>query len=435
MLQLTHNPPMADQPYFRPLLGGLDSPEIQRHDAAEASRIASKEQMAYDRALGRPRVAQPELPPFKAPKLPPDFARRVVALNGEIYSRGIAIDADKLLALGRERFAGLLAADRKAPRGAIGAGIDLTLFESVQRHLHAFEASAVPRRTSNEQVAGSGKERDQARKITGFHDLWKASHERQETLADIYAFRDLFASLVFGQSMLERLSPDGRVRSHFFCGGKGRKVDYFHDWLSVAQGPFTSVKLVAQLWHVMSWLTGEQSRAPSPIDLARHFVNVRSPSSKQVRVIEALLTAFLLDYRDWQLWEYVGKATRAVPEMSRLAAWRTILAKRYLGITSFHDEVRAAFYRDVGYGYESHREFDAARHRAFFNRTVQTLLDQLSVVLALAIEANFPRTVVARFQNQILCDGKPKQCAETTAHLAAAFPSATFQLEFTELNQ
>ena len=71
------------------------------------------------------------------------------------------------------------------------------------------------------------------RRITGFVDLWKVTSERQEVIDDIYSFRDAFESLCFGQSMLERLSTDGRLRSRFLCGGKGRKVGYFPDWLTV----------------------------------------------------------------------------------------------------------------------------------------------------------------------------------------------------------
>ena len=73
--------------------------------------------------------------------------------------------------------------------------------------------------------------------------------------------------------------------------------------------------------------------------------------SQQVRLVQAVLDGFLLDYRDWQLWEFVGRATRALPDMSRLSAWRAELAKTYPRITSFHAEVSAEFYRDVGFGW------------------------------------------------------------------------------------
>jgi hypothetical protein len=151
-------------PYFRPLLGRLDSPEMQQHDAEEASRAAVLEEMARMRALGAPRLAKPELPFVRQPLLADDFAQKVVELDEKIMSRGIAIDRNKLFELGKERFATLLELDRKVPRGAIGSSVDLTSFSSVQRSLHAFEVAAVPRRTTSEQVSGSGKEREPKRK-------------------------------------------------------------------------------------------------------------------------------------------------------------------------------------------------------------------------------------------------------------------------------
>jgi hypothetical protein len=416
------------EPYFH----SLAPPKPKLHDEAAASREASREEMAYLRALGRPRVAQPELPHIKASVLPKDFPEGVRALDEEIYSRGIAIDTDKLVELGKKRFAELLAADRKVPRSTIGAGIDTTRFSSVQTALNAFEASSVPKRKTSEVLSGLGKERDAVRKITGFDDLWKVTHERQEVITDIYAFRDLFASLVFGQSMLEKLSSDGRVRSRFFCCGKRRKVELFKQWVGVLQGSLTSVTLVQPLWHVVSWLSEEKTKPLSPIDLARDFFNLRSPSKEHVQLADAVLEGFLLDYTGWPLWEFVGRRTRTLPEVERLSVWRTALAQRYLGITSFQAEVRAAFFKDVGYSYDSHREFESAGHRYFVERTIQKLLAQLAAVLALATEASFPGTVVARFQGQVLCEGKPKQRAEITAHLAAAFPGATFPIAFEE---
>jgi hypothetical protein len=47
---------MSDQPYLKPLLGG-DSPSAMRELADAASREASKEEMSYLRAVGKPRTA------------------------------------------------------------------------------------------------------------------------------------------------------------------------------------------------------------------------------------------------------------------------------------------------------------------------------------------------------------------------------------------
>jgi hypothetical protein len=424
------------QPYLKPLLGGFDSPELQRHESAAASRIASQEQMAFDRALGSPPRAQPQPLQLKQPTLPNDFAQRVADLDREIYGRGIAIDADKLIEHGKERFEQLLAAARhcREPR-SVPAG-DLTSFGSVQIGLHSFEAPTVPRRTTMEQVNGSGKEREAVRQIRSWNDLWKFAPSDPEPVTKAYAFYDLFASLIFGQSILERLSADGRrVRSHLFTGGKGRKVDLFREWLFVIEGSLTSVTLKQPLWHVMSWLADEKAPTPSHKELAQDFFNMRVPSEAQIKLAQAVLDGFLLGYREWPLWEFVSNATRKAQDESRLAAWRKELATHYRGVTVFHEELRAYFHKDVDSGdvRHAHREFDSGSYRAFVNRTTQKLLDQLFAVLALAIAETFPNAVVARFQGQILCEGQPEQRAEITARLAAAFPRATFPIAFEEV--
>jgi hypothetical protein len=435
-----------NEPYFRPFgppsaFSSAEEAQAAATEAADtraaASREASARDMAYVAALGGHTVTRFALPPVKAPVLPPEFAQRVAALDEAISERGISVDADKLLALGKERFERLLELDRKARSNtaAIGTRIDLTDFPSVQMALHAFEASAVPGRSTIEQLNGSGKDREHARKITGFADLWKNTNERQETIRDVYAFHDAFVSLVFGQSMLERLSSDGKLRSRVFTGGKGRKLELFCEWLPVVAGSLTSVKLTQPLWHMVAWLADEQTQQPpSPVELARDFFNVRSPSPAQARLAEAVLDGFLLGYTDWPLWEYVGGQTRSMPDQVRLAAWRKALAARYPRITGFQHEMRVAFYRDVGYGHESHREFDASGHRSFIDRTVHLLLRQVSAVLALALETAFPNSVIARFEGQVLCHGKPKQRAEIAAQLASVFPGSMFQVEFTEVN-
>ena len=53
----------------------------------------------------------------------------------------------------------------------------------------------------HEQLARSGEQREQARKISGFDDLWKNTAERREVIDGVYAFHDAFASLMLGQSM------------------------------------------------------------------------------------------------------------------------------------------------------------------------------------------------------------------------------------------
>jgi hypothetical protein len=432
---------MSDQPYFRtdyfrpPTGVNVISPEEERATAAAASRDAAREEMAYLRALGRPPLPNPELPPIKAPIIPQEFEQRVAALDEEIYSRGVAIDRNTLLRQGKERFQQLLAADRKA-RSLAPVG-DLTCFASVQQALTAYEAPSVPVRKMREQAAGSGKERELVRRIAGWSDLWKATQERQETLTDLYTFHDEFAALCFGQSILERLSPDGRLRSRLFCGGRGAKVDLFRDWLSATGGSsLVSVTLLQPLWHLFAWLANEQNPLPSPVDLAKDFFNVRSPSKAQARLAESVFDGFLLGYDGWPLWEYVGRRSRTMQEQGQLATWRTALAKRYPGISSFHAEVSAAFFKDVGFGFDAHRQFEPARYRAFIDSCLQKRLRQVSALLALGLEETFKGAVAARFQGSVLVEGKHAlndKRVQIALPLAKAFLAATFPLEFTEV--
>jgi hypothetical protein len=70
-----------------------------------------------------------------------------------------------------------LEADRQARwlQRPIGSKIDLTSF----RHVYAgfansgvFQAIPVPERTMSESMAGAGQDKDKARKIESFADLW-----------------------------------------------------------------------------------------------------------------------------------------------------------------------------------------------------------------------------------------------------------------------
>jgi hypothetical protein len=427
---------MEQQPFFRDLSGGRTSEiGIPTHDVAEASRVAAQEQMQRESALyGRPRLPKPELPPIKAPILSEDFRERIAQLDEEIYERGLTVDKELLLSLGKERFEQLLAADRKISRSTLGSNVDVTQFSSVQAALHAYEASSVPRRTTREQVAGAGKERDAVRLIKNFDDLWKFTGERREVINDIFTCRDLFENVCFAQSMLEQLSKDGKLRSRFFCGSSNkRKIELFDAWQSVLRGSLMSVKLVQPLFSLMSWLSEEKAEPPSAIDLAREFNNVRSPSKEQMQLAQALLDGFVLDYDGWALWQFVGRRTRTVQEQARLSAFRTQLARRYLRVSDFHAEMRAAFFKDVGFGAESHHEFDALRHRMFLGRTIERLADTASAVIALAIKETHS-SPVARFQDSLLIEGKPpKQRAQISAQLAAAFPRSAFELEFADV--
>jgi len=426
-------------PYFTPQReadAGLQPGQMEALYAA-ASREEARRDAALLRALNEPpRVAKPK-PALKEPRLPEDFAQRIADLDQKIYERGIAVQSDTLVSLGEEWFQQLLAADRAARtlQRVISTRCDLTSWPSVWHALATTGALGqvpVSARKTHEQMHGLNKEVDEARAVEGFADLWKLSRAQPQAIRAISAFREIFESLAFGQSLLGRLTPDGRVHSKFFCGSCGHKVRYFEDWLPALNGTHHRVALTNPLAAVVFWLAGDTSEPPHLVQLAREYFNTRVPSEKQIRCAGAVLDGFLLNYKGWGLWQFVGRGTSTLPDDRLLGVWQQRLEKRFRRIQRFHHEIENCFWRAVG----NHHEFESARHRRFINRTVQKCLDVASAVLAVAIEASFPGTTVGRFRGQVLCEGKPEPPrAEITGHLAAAFPSADFPIDFTEVQQ
>lgn len=255
-------------------------------------------------------------------------------------------------------------------------------------------------------------------------------------MRDAYAFHDLFCSLVFGQSMLERLSADdGRLRNRFCCGGKGAKVGWLQEWLSILTGSHFAVTLVEPLAHLIVWLTNERTPLPEPADVARDWFGLRVPAPAQIKFARALLQGFLLDHRGWALWNFVGRATRVAVEHDTLELWRKQFSRRFPAVTAFHDVLRHSFNRPVTRFGDSYLQFDAQAYRHFIDGTVATLMQTVSVLAAQAVEET--HAVVARFSDSLLVEGKPKQQAalveRITNKLAAAFPSSSFTLTIEEV--
>src|SRR6516225_169866 len=102
------------EPYFRrtAALAGSAREEHTRNVAAAASEAAERD-MAMARAMNPPRV-RIEPPRVRAPVVADDFLEQISALDARIYNRGVALKRDRLLSLGKERFAELLALDRTA---------------------------------------------------------------------------------------------------------------------------------------------------------------------------------------------------------------------------------------------------------------------------------------------------------------------------------
>jgi hypothetical protein len=287
-----------------------------------------------------------------------------------------------------------------------------------------FAASQVPKRRNAEVLSGQGADREAAAQISSFDDLWKITSE-PVVVRDVFRFRDEFESLIFGRSLLEQTERDGRVRSRFFAGGSGRRVDLFSSWLSVLRQPLASVTVQNPLWSIFAWLANEKQSPADLIALAQEFSSMRAPTQREIRFAAAVFDGFLLGFDSWELWNYVGRRTRIAPDHAQLLSLRRELSKRFRAIESFHKQISANFYKHIG----DHREFDSRRHRLFLDQIVSDCLNTVSALFALALADARP---VVRFQNLIFTELSPKGRAQIHATLAAAFPHATFQIEVNE---
>ena len=436
MVQAFH---MTAEPFLRPLLGSTDlvQRQLARRDRAAAEHQAEREKM--QQSLVQPRVAKPAAPVIKTPVLADDHEQQVANLDERIVKRGIAIDSETLSAIGKQRFDQLLVVARQSGLySSRGAALDLSRFQSVQSALGAYLAPSVPARKTREQIAESGREKDEVRRIADWRDLWKFSSQEPHFVRAAYEFHDHFASLVLGQSMLEK-SSDGRLRSRWLCGGRGAKVARFTDWLSrVARDSLTSVKLVEPLWHLVAWLAGEKAPPAAAADLAKDWFNVRSPTKEQLQTVSAVVDGFLFDLDGWHLWQHVGRQTRSAQEQARLSAWRLQLAKRFVRIAGFHTELRSTFVREIDMGDAAPRQqqFELAAYRRFVDRTIDQLLQRAGALLALGVDELVSATVVARFECAALVECKrtiEDKRATISRQLLAAFPASSFELEFAEV--
>jgi hypothetical protein len=391
---------------------------------AAASREQGERERAYIDFLNRSSAPPAKMPRLRQPMLPGDFVKNIDNLDERIVERGVAVSRDKVLGKGRERFNELLAKDRTCrslQRVLRGAHIDFTSWPSIK---HAFAAAGalttiVPRRTSSEQLSGTGADRDQARRIEGFGSLWKVSGA-QPTIANIYAFRDVLESLLLGQSLLQQLSPDGRIRSYFFAGGKGERAECFRrDWLSTLQGAHFTLTLVDPLGLVITWLAGSQTPLPDFGELVGEWLNKRAPSPNDIRLVKAIWRGFLLGHREWALWDLVGKATRLCTDVRTLEVWRQQLARNFPALSAWHDALRGCFQQNAGSGTS---RFDSTAYRAFIDQAARDLTRCVSMLLALALEEMFPGTTVARLQSWLLIDAA-KGATGFLAH-SAAFPTS-----------
>jgi hypothetical protein len=424
-------------PWLTPPIITREDIEQQRHDRVplSVSSEAAEREQAYLRALNAPTARNVQLPSVRQPVLPTDFADALDRFDDEIFQRGIAVSRDKLVSLGKQRFALLLAKDREARRlqRVIGPNTDLTSWFSVVQAFAQRSAlsTAVPKRKTPDVFSGQGVDRASAAKIEDFSDLWKLNQDR-ETVRNVLRFHDAFESLVFGMSMLDRISPDdGRLRSRFFSSG--RAAQRFTDWLGVLEQPHVIVTLLNPLDTLMCWLTNEKTSPPRPLEYAKELFNVRAPSAEQVNIAAALWRAFVLGFTSpWDIWNFIGRETRAQTETSALETWRNELAKRYRAITAFYDELRSCFCKPVSSEGGGYFQFDEPARRSWIDANIRRLLNRVSAVVAMAV-AESGSLVTARFSDCVVAEvpNNVKKKSTTDAYvyqrLQAAFANSDFE--------
>jgi hypothetical protein len=429
-----------EQPFVTPPIISPAQIAQQRIDTEQAVRSASHEaagrEAAFLRAMNRSQ-AWPQSPRLKAPAVASDFAEQAAALDQAIYSRGVKISRERLLSLGRERFAELIATDRTARSVQRVLINDYSSWPSVQYGFACTSPLSVnmPRRKMADIVSGRGADREEASKIEGFSDLWKAE-QHPPTIRNVLAHHDAFVRLIFGQSMLRCFPDDSRLRSHFFCGGRGRKVALFEQWLSTLDGAHAKITIKQPIFSVLAWLCKEQTPCADAKDLAHDFFGVRAPAQTQLALAQAIFEGFLLGKNSWSLWQHVGDATRQAIEHDTLEVWRKELAKRYGSISHFHELLRDYFFRSVSSHEHGHYQFDAAAYHSFIERAVHQLVDCASSLAAQAIEETAQGALVARFsEGWLLCEDKPKTVSteKIGEKLATAFRGSTFKVAIDEV--
>ena len=412
-----HTSPFISPPIF-PRASREEIAQQRRADreaTVTASREAADRDIAYVRAMNPSPVPKLEARALRQPVMPADFD--AAALDKNIYSRGVAFDRERLVSLGSALFDDLLSRDRDVRSFQRVLFDDLSSWPSVLQSFAANNAlvTNVPSRRNADIVAGRFADREQAARIDSFDDLWKIALE-PESARRVLSFHDAFVSLVFGQSLLERLSSDGRVRSRLFCGGKLETVSSFTDWLSALNGAHFSVTIVEPLFSVLAWLCGERQSAPDLAQLANQFLGVRSPSAAQIKLVRAVIDGFLRSHASWSLWNHVGRATRQLIDHATLSVWRSSLAERYKHIARFQNDLRMFFMTPGREGYE----FNANAYRTYLDRQLSALIAQVSLIAALEMRD----VTVARFNDFILCEGNKPKSRPTAERIEFALESA-----------
>ena len=387
--------------------------------AQQASQEAGSAEMARVAAMNRPPTgrATPPPPEPKSPVLPEDFALKMGELVEQVERRGLPIDRNALLETGRAAFKGLLTLDAelRSEQRLFSTRVDLSSFASIRQSFAAFsslEVSAVKPPSFTEQHYGFGSERQRARSIESFGDMWKLAGSEGEPrcVGKLLAWRAQFEALVFGTSLLRALGNDNRV--HDRCFADPAKSDptrrkLFEPWRQCSKGKLLVVGLLEPLGHMVAWLADDPvlrewlDSPEKPIDqaLASEFYNLRIPSTGQIATARVVAEAFLsgLDARQnfsaaepipaLSTWQLAGRALGKPIDLAVLTGWRKMLVEKFPSTFRFWrvQVENELFWKQIGSGYDAYRSFNTQVYDAWCEQTLARRQLLLIATVALAV--------------------------------------------------
>ena len=443
--------------------------------ARQLTQEAGSAEMARVAALNRPPThsASPPPPEPKMPVLPEGFASAMGELVGQVERRGLPLDRDALLETGKGGFERLLTldADLRSEQRLFSTRVDPTNFGSIYQSFaraSSLEVSAIRPSSFTEQHYGFGSERQRARSIETFGDMWKLAAREAEPrcVAKLLAWRAQFEALVFGTSLLRSISEDGRVHHAFFADpakSDTTRRKLFEPWRQCSIGKFLIVHLVEPLGHTIAWLADDPAlrealAAQKPIDeaLASAFYDLRVPSAGQIETARAVAEAFLsgLDARQnfgaaepipaLSSWQATGRALGKPIELAVLTQWRKMLAEKFPSTFRFWraQVENELFWKQIGSGYDAYRSFNTQVYDSWCEQTLARR--QLLLIAAVALTVNDAlgeddtAQVVAITPSEIVIElesdfGTPAILRSSIqARVAEAFPDGQFPFTITE---
>ena len=315
---------------------------------------------------------------------------------------------------------------------------------------------------------GFSAQRQRARAVQEFSDLWKLAGREQEPrcVAKLLAWRAQFEALVFGTSLLRSLGEDGRLHHAFFADpaeSDNLRLKLFEPWRQCIAGKLLVVRLLEPLGRIVAWLADDPALAealesPEPIDqaLASAFYGLRVPSTDQIQTARAVAEAFLSgrDARQnlgaaepvpaLSSWQATGRALGKPIELGVLNQWHSMLSEKFPRTAAFWraQTENVLFWRQIGSGYDAYRSFNSAAYDAWCEQTLTRRQLLLAATVALAVNdalgqddtaqviAITPSEIVVELESDF---GTPSLLRSSVGErLNEAFPSGQFPFTISE---